>query len=154
KPGELKLSGDVLARAYLGAIRNWNDPAIAALNPGLTLPDQPITVVNRADGSGSTQTWTQYLSAANPEWRDRFGANTSIVWPTGQSVEGSGAVLETVAKTKGALGYVEYGQAARAGLAHAQLSNSTGAFVAPSPENFAATALAADWDPAQDFHLK
>jgi phosphate transport system substrate-binding protein len=154
KPGQLKLSGDVLAKAYLGTIKNWNDPAIAQLNPEIALPDQPITVVNRADGSGSTQTWTQYLAASNTEWRDRFGSNTIIVWPTGQSVEGSAAMLEAVTKTKGAIGYVEYGQAARAGLAYAQLSNGTGAFVAPSPENFAATALAAEWDPARDFHLK
>jgi phosphate transport system substrate-binding protein len=118
------------------------------------LPDQPITVVNRADGSGSTLTWTQYLSASNTDWRDRFGANTIIVWPTGQSVEGSGAMVQAVAKTTGALGYVEYGQAVRAGLTHAQVSNSTGAFVVASPENFAATAKAAEWDPARDFHLK
>src|SRR5262249_21965046 len=130
--GQLKLSGDVLARIYLGTIKSWNDPAIAALNPDIQLTDQPITVVNRADGSGSTLTWTQYLSASNQEWRDRFGSDTLIAWPTGQSVEGTSRVLETVAATKGALGYVEFGQAVRADLAYAQLSNGTGAFVMPS----------------------
>jgi phosphate transport system substrate-binding protein len=154
KSGQLKLSGEVLAKAYLGTIKRWNDPAIAQLNPELALPDQEITVVNRADGSGSTMTWTQYLSASNAEWRDRFGSNTVIVWPTGRSVEGNAAIVEAVAKTSGALGYVEYGQAVRADLTHAQLSNSTGAFVAPSAETFAATAKTAAWDPAQDFHLK
>lgn len=153
-PGQLKLSGDVLAKIYLGIIKSWDDPAILALNPGMQLPDQPITVINRADGSGSTLTWTQYLSASNKEWHDRFGADTVITWPTGQSVEGTSRVLEAVGKIKGALGYVEFGQAVRAGLSYAQVSNSTGTFVTPSPEVFAATAQAADWDPSRDFHVR
>lgn len=154
EPGGLKLTGDVIAQAYLGKITQWNDPAIASLNPGASLPDLPIMVINRADGSGSTLSWTQYLSASNTEWRDRFGSDTVIVWPTGQSVEGTSGIVSCVSKTKGALGYVEFGQAVRAGLAYAQLSNRTGAFVTPSAETFAATAQAAQWDPSRDFHLK
>jgi phosphate transport system substrate-binding protein len=152
--GQLKLTGDVLAQIYLGKIVKWNDPALAALNPGISLPDLPIAVVHRSDGSGSTLTWTRYLSAANPEWKSGPGSDTLIEWPAGTGAEGTSGVLSAVQGSKGSIGYVEYGQAARLGLAVAQLSNDSGAFIAPSPEIFAKTAAAADWDPARGFYLQ
>ena len=152
--GQLKLTGDVLAQIYLGKIIKWNDPALAALNPGTSLPDLPIAVVHRSDGSGSTLAWTRYLSAANPEWKSGPGSDTLIEWPAGTGAEGTSGMLSAVQGSKGSIGYVEYGQAARLGLAVAQLSNGSGAFVTPSPEVFARTAAEADWDPARGFYLQ
>jgi phosphate transport system substrate-binding protein len=152
--GKLKLSGDAIARIYLGQITKWNDPAVAALNPEISLPDLPIAVIHRADGSGSTLTWTSYLSAANPEWKAGPGSDTLIEWPTGAGAEGTSGMLNAVQASKGSIGYVEYGQAARLGLSVAQLSNGSGAFIAPSPEIFAKTAAEADWDPTRGFYLQ
>ncbi|MGF6226406.1 phosphate transport system substrate-binding protein [Inquilinus ginsengisoli] len=153
KAGELKLGGDVLAGIYLGRITRWNDPAIAALNQGLALPDQAIAVLHRADGSGSTLVWTRYLSASSPEWKDSVGSDTRVRWPAGAAAEGSSGMLDAVRRTKGAIGYVEFGQVGRAGLIFAQLGNAGGRFITPSPEVFAATAARAAWDPAKGFYL-
>ena len=152
--GKLKLSGDAIARIYLGQITKWNDPAVAALNPEISLPDLPIAVIHRADGSGSTLTFTRYLSAANPEWKAGPGSDTLIKWPTGTGAEGTSGMLNAVQASEGAIGYVEHGQAERLGLTSAQLSNNSGAFTAPSPEIFAKTAAEAEWDPAHGFYLQ
>ncbi len=152
--GQLKLTGDLVAQIYLGKIKRWNDAALVAANPGLTLPDLEIVPVHRAEGSGSTLTWTHYLSSANADWKAGPGSDTLIEWPAGQPAEGTSGMLEAVAGTKGAIGYVEFGQAQRQGLAFAQLSNRTGAFVTPSPETFAATAAAATWDAKNSFYVQ
>lgn len=152
--GRLKLTGDVIARIYLGKIIKWSDPALAELNPDITLPDLPIAVIHRSDGSGSTLTWTRYLSAANPDWKSGPGSDTLIEWPAGIGAEGTSGMLNAVQGSKGSIGYVEHGQAARLGLSVAQLGNGSGAFIAPSAEIFAKTAAAANWDPARGFYLQ
>lgn len=152
--GALKLTGVVLADIYLGRVNRWNDAAIVALNPGLALPDLPISVLHRKDGSGSTQTFTEYLSLASAEWKSRYGADTLISWPVGVGVEGSGGVIAAVQGTSGAIGYVEYGQMRRAGLKPAAMGNAAGAFVPPEAAAFAAAAAAAPWDSAKGFYLR
>lgn len=147
----INLPGTVAADIYLGKIQNWSDPAIAAANRGVTFPDLQITVVHRADGSGSTFTWTDYLSSASSEWKSKYGANTLVSWPLGTSVRGSSKVIETVAETDGAIGYVEVGQAQRAGLSMALPGNANGEFVEPGSESYSAAALGAGWTPTNDF---
>jgi phosphate transport system substrate-binding protein len=152
--GAMKLTGDALAQIYLGKIRRWNDPVLVGLNPGLSLPDVPITVVHRSDGSGSTLTWTRYLSASNPDWGGGPGSDTILEWPTGVGVEGTSRMIDAVRSTSGAIGYVEHGQAVREGLKFAQVSNGQGKFVTPSAELFARTAALANWDPSKGFYLQ
>ncbi len=152
--GQLKLTGDVLARIYLGQIARWSDPALASLNTEIELPDLPITVVHRVDGSGSTLSFTRFLAAANAEWKSGPGSDTLIEWPTGTGAEGTSGMMAAVKDSQGTIGYVEYGQAARLGLDVAQLGNGSGAFIAPSPEVFARTAAEANWDPARGFYLQ
>ena len=152
-PGALLLSGEVLADIYLGKIQNWSDPAITAINPGLLLPDLKITVVHRSDGSGSTFNWTSFLSSASAEWKSKYGADTLITWPLGTSVERSSGVVQAVQQTKGAIGYVEYGQVARAALNYASVKNRAGQFVRPEPAAFATAAAKAQWSAEKDFHL-
>jgi phosphate transport system substrate-binding protein len=154
EPGRLKLSGDVLAQIYLGKVTSWNDPAIVAVNPDLSLPDLPIAVVHRGDGSGSTLTWTRYLSAASAEWRECVGADTLVEWPKGTVAEGTAGMIAAVKQTAGAIGYMEFGQVGRAGLVYAQVGNRSGNFIAPGAEIFAATAAKAAWDPERDFYLE
>ena len=149
----LRLPRAALADIWLGRIGRWSDPAIAAANPGLTLPDPPIRVVSRLDGSGSTRAFTRYLSLASPDWSTAYGSSTRIDWPAGISVKGSGRVIEAVAAADGAIGYVEFGQAERAGLVGATVENRAGAYVAPSAAAFAATAAAADWSGEGGFSL-
>ena len=110
KPGELRVTGTVLAEMYLGKITKWNDAKLAALNPGKTLPDQNITIVHRADGSGTTFNWTDYLSSVSKEWADTVGKGAAVKWPAQSSVGGKGneGVAANVTRVKGALGYVEY----------------------------------------------
>src|SRR5438552_16463795 len=108
KPGELKLTGPVLANIYLGKITKWNDPAIAKLNPGVKLPDADITVVHRSDGSGTTFIWVNYLSKVSPEWKEKVGEGTAVAWPTGVGGKGNGGVASYVQRVKGSIGYVEY----------------------------------------------
>ncbi|WP_119392226.1 phosphate ABC transporter substrate-binding protein PstS [Taklimakanibacter lacteus] len=152
-PGGIALSGELLADIYLGKIQNWSDPAIAGLNPGLKLPDLRITVIHRADGSGSTFNWTSFLSSASAEWKSKYGADTLISWPLGTSVERSSGVVSAVKATKGAIGYVEYGQVVRAELIYAAVQNRAGKLVRPEPESFAAAAAKAPWSPDTGFHL-
>ena len=155
EPGQLKLSGDVLAQIYLGKIAKWNDPAIVALNAGLALPDVAITPLHRQDGSGSTLTFTHYLSNANPDWKAGPGSDTLVDWPkVGSAAEGTSGLIAAVKATKGALAYVEFGQAQRQGLDYAQISNRSGTFITPSAEAFSSTAAGAAWDPAKGFYLQ
>jgi phosphate transport system substrate-binding protein len=145
KPGTLRLTGQVLGDIYLGKITRWNDPALAALNPGLSLPDEAIAVVRRADGSGTSFAFTHYLNAVNAEWKERVGAGTAVNWPVGLGGKGNEGVAAFVKRLAGAIGYVEFAYAHRNGLSHAQLQNGAGRFVQPSQASFKAAALGADW---------
>lgn len=151
--GQLKLNSKLLSDIYLGKIKKWNDPAIAALNPGVALPDLNITVVRRSDGSGTTFLFTNYLSQVSPEWKEKVGANTSVQWPAGVGGKGNEGVANYVQRIKGAIGYVEFAYAKQNKLAHTQLANSTGAFVQPSEETFIAAAASADWKSAPGMFL-
>ncbi|MDR0701448.1 MAG: phosphate ABC transporter substrate-binding protein PstS [Azoarcus sp.] len=150
KPGTLRLTGQVLGDIYLGKITRWNDPAIVALNPGLTLTDDAIAVVRRADGSGTSFAFTHYLSAVNAEWKERVGTGTAVNWPVGLGGKGNEGVAAFVKRLDGAIGYVEFAYAHRNGLSHAQLQNGSGRFVQPSQASFKAAALGADWK--KSFH--
>ncbi|MGE0241344.1 MAG: phosphate ABC transporter substrate-binding protein PstS [Parvibaculaceae bacterium] len=152
-PGALHLSGEVLADIYLGKIQNWSDPAIGSLNPDLKLPDLRITVIHRSDGSGSTFNWTSFLSSASAEWKSKYGADTLITWPLGTSVERSSGVVGAVQETKGAIGYVEYGQVVRAKLNYAAVKNRAGQFIRPEPATFATAVAKAQWSGDNGFYL-
>ena len=144
-PGQLKLTGPVLADIYLGKIVKWNAPQIAALNPGVKLPDTEITVIHRADGSGTSFLWTDYLSKTSPDFKSTVGAGTAVKWPVGVGGKGNEGVAANVQRMKGSIGYVEYAYAKRNKIAHAQLQNRDGQFVQPDDETFKAAAAGADW---------
>lgn len=148
---DLRLDAPTLAAVYLGQITRWNDPRIAALNPGVALPDVAVSVVHRSDGSGSTRGFTSYLSAGSPEWSAGPGTGTEIAWPTGTGAERTDGVIERVRSTKGSIGYVEFGQAQRAGLAVVALANKTGMYVAPSEKAVTAAASAHNWSGDDDY---
>lgn len=145
KPGELRLSGKVLGDIYLNKVTKWNDKAIADLNPGLKLPDRAIAVVRRADGSGTTFIFTNYLSKANAEWKEKVGFGTAVQWPTGLGGKGNEGVSAFVQRIPGAIGYVEYAYAKQNKLTHAALGNQAGNFVQPDDAAFMAAAAGADW---------
>jgi phosphate transport system substrate-binding protein len=147
KPGELRITGQVLAEVYMGDILKWNDPKLVALNPGKRLPDQAITVVHRADGSGTTFNWTDYLSAISPEWAKRVGKGAAVKWPASTSVGGKGneGVAANVARVKGSIGYVEYAYVKKNNMVFLQLQNKSGKWVSPDDLTFAAAAAGADW---------
>ena len=151
--GQLKLTGPLLADIYLGKIKQWNAPAIARLNPGLKLPALNIAVVRRADASGTSFLFTNYLSKVSPEWAKKVGANTAVNWPTGFGGKGNEGVASNVRRVKGAIGYVEYAYAKQNRIAHAALQNASGAFVQPSINTFRAAAANADWAKAPGFYL-
>jgi phosphate transport system substrate-binding protein len=144
-PGQLKLNGQVLGDIYLGKIARWNDAAIAALNPGLKLPDTAIAVVRRADGSGTSFGFTHYLSQVNPEWKEKVGEGTSVNWPVGVGGKGNEGVAAFVGRLADSIGYVEYAYAEKNKMTHVQLQNSAGKFVSPSEASFKAAAAGADW---------
>ena len=144
KPGELKLTGAVLADIFLGKIKNWNDKAITDLNPGFKL-DGPITVVRRSDGSGTTFVFVDYLSKVSPEWKSKVGVGTAVAWPEGVGGKGNEGVAQYVQRIKGAIGYVEYAYAKKNKLDHIQLKNRDGQFVQPEEASFAAASAGADW---------
>ena len=144
-PGQLKLTGAVLADIYLGKIVKWNAPEIAMLNPGVSLHDTEITVVHRADGSGTSFLWTDYLSKTNPNFKSTVGAGTAVKWPVGVGGKGNEGVAANVQRMKGAIGYVEYAYAKKNRIAHVQLKNRDGQFVQPDDETFKAAAAGADW---------
>ena len=147
KPGELRISGAVLAEVYMGTISKWSDAKLAALNPGKKLPDQAITVVHRADGSGTTFNFTDYLSAVSKEWADKVGKGAAVKWPAASSVGGKGneGVAANVNRVKGAIGYVEYAYVKKNNMNFLQLQNADGKFVSPDDLTFAAAAAGADW---------
>jgi phosphate transport system substrate-binding protein len=151
KPGELKLSGELLAEIYLGAITKWNDPRLVEMNPSVTLPATAIAPVYRADGSGTTFVFTSYLSAVDPDWKNKVGASTSVKWIVGNGAKGNDGVAATVRQVKGGLGYVEFAYAAKNGLTTTQLRNKAGSFVMPTMESFAAAAASADWGGAKNY---
>ena len=142
---QLRLTGSVLGDIYLGKITKWNDAAIVALNPGVKLPDKQIAVVRRADGSGTTFIFTNYLSKVNAEWKSKVGEGTAINWPTGAGGKGNEGVAAFVQRLPNSIGYVEYAYAKQNKLAYALLQNATGAFVAPEDDAFKAAAAGADW---------
>lgn len=151
--GQLKLTGPLLADIYLGKIKQWNNPAIAKLNPGLKLPALNIVVVRRADASGTSFLFTNYLSKVSPEWAKKVGANTAVNWPAGFGGKGNEGVASNVRRIKGAIGYVEYAYAKQNRIAHTSLQNTSGAFVHPSINTFRAAAANADWAKAPGFYL-
>lgn len=147
KPGELRATGPVLAEIFLGKIGKWNDAKLVALNPGKSLPDQAITVVHRADGSGTTFNWTDYLSAVSKDWADSVGKGAAVKWPAPSSVGGKGneGVAANVTRIKGAIGYVEYAYVKKNNMNFLQLQNADGKYVSPDDKTFAAAAASADW---------
>src|SRR5215472_3473620 len=151
--GQLKLDGKVLADIYLGKITKWNDPAIAALNPGLKLPDLAIAPVYRSDGSGTTFIFTHYLSEVSPEWKEKIGENTSVQFPTGLGAKGNEGVSAMASRTSGGIGYVEYAYAKQNKLTFALLQNQDGQFANPETKSFQAASANADCTKAQDFYL-
>jgi phosphate transport system substrate-binding protein len=151
KPGELTLDGPTLARMLLGEVKAWNDGAIRKLNPSLRLPSQRIAVVYRSDGSGSTFLFTDYVSKESPIWRARVGSTTAVEWPVGVGAAGSDGIAGSVARTKGALGYVEYAYVRPSKLSYAKLVNQAGNAVVPDRGSFAAAAANANWEGAPGF---
>ncbi|CAN1552422.1 PstS ABC-type phosphate transport system, periplasmic component [Burkholderiaceae bacterium] len=147
KQAELKLTGPVLGDIFMGTITNWNDPKIAALNPGKTLPNQSITVVHRADGSGTTFIFTDYLNEVSKPWADKVGKGAAVKWPAGSSVGGKGneGVAANVTRVKGSIGYVEYAYAKKNNITYLQMMNKDGQYVAPNEKSFSAAAAGADW---------
>ena len=145
KPGELRLSGQVLGDIYLGKITRWNDASIQTLNPELTLPDAAIAPVRRADGSGTSFLFTSFLSRTNKEWRDKVGEGTTVNWPVGTGGKGNEGVALYVHRLPYSIGYVEYAYVKQNRLNYAQLLNQAGAFVSPSISSFRAAASNVDW---------
>ena len=152
RPGAIKLTGPVLADIFLGKIKNWNDKAIAGLNPGLKLPGDSIAVVHRSDGSGTTFIWTDYLSKVSPEWKTKVGASTAVSWPEGVGGKGNEGVAAYVQRIKGSIGYVEYAYAKRNNMAYALVQNKDGAYPMPENATFQAAAANADWKNAPMFY--
>ena len=150
-PNQLQLDGDVIAQIYLGKITKWNDPAIAALNKGVTLPDLDIAPVYRSDGSGTTFVFTSYLSDVSADWKSNVGAATSVQWAAGSGAKGNDGVAASVKNTQGAIGYVEYAYAAENKLTTTELKNKAGKVLKPTLEAFKAAAAKADWKNAKDF---
>ncbi|TDR84542.1 phosphate ABC transporter substrate-binding protein PstS [Enterovirga rhinocerotis] len=153
KPGEIKLTGDVLADIYRGQIKKWNDPKIAALNEGVKLPDATITTVYRSDASGTTAIFSTYLSEQSAPFKSALGASTAIDWPTGQGGKGNEGVAATVKQVPNAIGYVEYAYAKQNTLSYITLQNKAGKFVAPDAASFEAAAAGADWNAAPGFGI-
>ncbi len=146
QPGQLKLTGEVLGNIYMGKVTKWNDPAIVALNPGLALPDAPIAPVRRADGSGTSFIFTNYLSKVNAEWKAKVGEGTAVNWPTGAGGKGNEGVSAFVQRLPNSIGYVEYAYAKQNKMAHVALKNAAGNFVQPDDVNFKAAAASAEWN--------
>ncbi|MBT9456556.1 MAG: phosphate ABC transporter substrate-binding protein PstS [Burkholderiaceae bacterium] len=144
--GQIKLTGQLLGDIYLGKIAKWNDPALTALNPGVPLPDEAIAVVRRADGSGTSFIFTNYLSKVNAEWKSKVGEGAAVNWPTGAGGKGNEGVSAFVQRLPGAIGYVEYAYAKQNKMSHVLMKNASGAFVGPDDLNFKAAAAGADWN--------
>jgi len=145
QPGQIKLTGQVLGDIYLGKLTKWNDPALTALNPGVPLPDAAISVVRRADGSGTSFIFTNYLSKVNTEWKSKVGEGTAVNWPTGAGGKGNEGVAAFVGRLPNSIGYVEYAYVKQNKMTYTQLKNKDGNFVSPDDTNFKAAAAGADW---------
>jgi phosphate transport system substrate-binding protein len=143
--GQLKLNGQVLGDIFLGKITKWNDVALKALNPGLALPDADIAVVRRADGSGTSFIFTNYLSKANAEWKSKVGEGTAVNWPTGAGGKGNEGVAAFIGRLPNSIGYLEYAYVKQNKLTYAQMQNAAGSFVSPDENAFKAAAAGADW---------
>ncbi len=152
-PGDLKLTPTLLADIYLGKIANWSDPALATANPGVKLPSLAITVVHRADASGTTWIFTNYLDKVSREWHSKVGTNTAVAWPTGVGGKGNEGVSAYVQRINGAVGYVEYAYALQNKMTYAKLQNAAGNFVSPTSAAFQAAAANADWQHAPGFFM-
>lgn len=144
-PGQIKMTGQVLGDIYLGKITKWNDAAVAALNPGVPLPDAVIAVVRRADGSGTSFLFTNYLSKVNAEWKSKVGEGTAVNWPTGAGGKGNEGISSYVQRLPNSIGYVEYAYAKQNKMSHVQMKNQAGNFVTPSDAAFKAAAAGAEW---------
>lgn len=153
QPGQLKLTGPLLAEIFMGKVATWNDPAIAKLNPGVSLPSAKISIVHRSDGSGTTFNFSNYLSKVSPEWKSKVGEGTSVQWPGGVGGKGNEGVASYVQQIKGSIGYVELAYALQNKMPYAALQNAAGQFVQPNAESFAAAAKTADWANSKDFNL-
>src|SRR5215204_1011491 len=151
KSGDLKLDGPTLAKIFLGEIKTWNDPAIQKLNASVKLPSQPIVVVHRSDGSGTTFIWTDYLSKVSADWKSKVGANTAVEWPVGIGAKGNEGVANNVGQTKGSIGYVEYAYAKQNKLTNTKLINKEGKSIAPTAQSFMAAAANANWEGTPGF---
>ena len=151
KAGDLTLDGPTLARIFLGEIKTWNDAALRRLNPNVKLPSQPIAVVHRSDGSGTTFVFTDYLSKMSADWRSKVGSITAVDWPVGTGARGNEGVAAMVARIKGAIGYVEYAYAKHNQLSTTKLMNKDGKAVTPTIESFTAAARSANWEAAPGF---
>jgi phosphate transport system substrate-binding protein len=146
KPGQLKLTGTLLADIFLGKVARWNDPAIKALNPDVALPDAAIAQVRRADGSGTTFIFTNYLSKVSPEWKTKVGEGTAVNWPVGAGGKGNEGVAAFVGRLPNSLGYVEYSYVKQNKMTYAIVQNAAGVFVKPEDDTFKAAAAGADWN--------
>lgn len=144
-PGQLRMTGQLLGDIYLGKITKWNDAAVAAINPGVSLPDSTIAVVRRADGSGTTFIFTNYLSKVSPDWKSKVGEGAAVNWPTGAGGKGNEGVAAFVQRLPNSIGYVEYSYARANKMGHVLLRNAAGNFVAPDDTTFKAAAAGADW---------
>lgn len=150
---EIKLSGETLARIFMGDIKKWDDPAIKGENPNAKLPSRAITVVHRADGSGTTWVFTNYLSKVSPGWKQKVGNDKSVAWPVGVGGKGNEGVAIYVQRIKGSIGYVEYAFALQNKMTTVSLKNKAGKFVTPTMETFQSAAANADWAGAQNFYV-
>jgi len=151
KSGDIVIDGPVLAKIFMTEIKTWNDPAIQKLNPNAKLPAQPIVVVHRSDGSGTTFLFTDYLSKVSADWKTKVGANTAVEWPGGLGAKGNEGVANNVAQTKGSIGYVEYAYAKQNKMTYAKMVNKDGKTVEPTAESFMAAAAAANWEGTPGF---
>lgn len=152
RPGQLKLTGPVLADIYLGKITRWNDARITQINPTLTLPDQNITTLHRADGSGTTFIFTHYLSQVSMTWKNQVGTAPAIRWPNGIGGKGNEGIAQYLKRIPGSIGYIEYAYVKQSNMPYVQLQNKNGFFIHPSKENFSAAALHAHWKKSEGFY--
>ncbi len=152
-PGMLKLTPTLLSDIFLGKVTQWNDPALAKINPGLKLPEKGITVVHRSDGSGTTWIFSNYLDKAAPAWHEKVGFGKALNWPLGVGGKGNEGVAAYVKRIPGAIGYVEYAYALQSKMTHAALQNKAGRFVEPTGKSFQAAAANADWAGAKGYYL-
>jgi phosphate transport system substrate-binding protein len=152
RPGNLKLTGPVLASIFAGQIKKWNDPAIAKLNPGIKMPGTSISVVHRSDGSGTTYNFTHYLGQVSAEWKQKVGEGTTVDWPAGVGGKGNEGVAAYVKQIPGSIGYVEYAYALQNRMTHALVQNKAGRYVQPNGSSFSAAAATVDWAKTRDFY--